>query len=124
MGDLWGILQQLEAKVVAFKVLDQEGIDTTTAHGKLMLNILGSIADFERDLINARTAEGRKAAQARGVKFGRPAKITSDDKTAVLSDIQAGELSMTAIAQKHKISRKTLYRIKDAAWVAFKFYPL
>lgn len=113
MGDLWKIIQQLNEKGVAFKVLDQEGIDTTTSQGKLMLNILGSIAEFERDLINARTAEGRKNAKAKGVKFGRPVKITDAMKQDVLADIESGELSMQAIADKHKISRKTVYRIKD-----------
>lgn len=112
MGDLWKIIQQLNEKGVAFKVLDQESIDTTTSQGKLMLNILGSIAEFERDLINARTAEGRANAKAKGVKFGRKPTITDKTKQAVLSDIAAGELSMQAIADKHSMSRKTAYRIK------------
>jgi Resolvase, N terminal domain len=45
--------------------------DTTTAHGRLMLTVLGGLAEFERELIRARTDEGRKRAQARGVRFGR-----------------------------------------------------
>ena len=112
MGDLWATVRKLEEKGVAFKVLDQEGIDTTTSHGKLMLNILGSIAEFERDLINARTSEGRANAKAKGVRFGRPVKITDETKRAVLNDIAAGELSMQAIADKHSIGRKTVYRVK------------
>src|SRR5215813_10810807 len=46
--------------------------DTTTAHGRLMLTVLGGLAEFERELIRARTGEGRKRAKDRGVKFGRP----------------------------------------------------
>ena len=48
MGDLWAIVRELEAKGVAFKVLDQSGMDTSSATGKLLFNILGSIAEFER----------------------------------------------------------------------------
>ena len=80
-----------------------------------MFNIMASIAEFERDIINTRTKEGRDAAIANGVKFGRKPKLTKEGKQAVLSDIAAGELSMQAIADKHSISRKTAYRIKDAA---------
>ena len=47
--------------------------DTTTAHGRLMLTVLGGLAEFERELIRARTGEGRKRAKERGVKFGRHA---------------------------------------------------
>jgi DNA invertase Pin-like site-specific DNA recombinase len=48
----------------------------TTPHGKLMVTVLGGLAEFERELIRARTGEGRKRAKDRGVKFGRPRKMT------------------------------------------------
>jgi Resolvase, N terminal domain len=51
--------------------------DTTTAHGRLMLTVLGGLAEFERKLIKARTGEGRARAQARGVHVGRPPKLTA-----------------------------------------------
>ena len=50
--------------------------DTTTPHGQLMLTVLGGLAEFERDLIRARTGEGRERAQARGVKLGHKPKLT------------------------------------------------
>ncbi|MGL4184741.1 MAG: recombinase family protein [Thiotrichaceae bacterium] len=118
MGDLWQIVRELDTKGVGFKVLDQAGMDTTTPTGKLMFNILGSIAEFERDLINARTEEGRKAAKAKGVQFGRKAKLGDEQMEAVRDDVKAGILSMEAIGEKHGISRKTVYRIagsKDTA---------
>lgn len=111
MGDLWGIVNTLESKGVAFKVLDQEGMDTSTATGKLLFNILGSIAEFERDLINARTAEGRKAAQEKGIKFGRPKKITEESKKAILSDVADGTLTMKAIGEKYGVTRDTIYKL-------------
>lgn len=118
MGDLWQIAKQLEGKGAAFKVIDQEGMDTSNATGKLLFTILGGIAEFERDLINARTAEGREAAKAKGVKFGRPGKLEADQVEAVKADVQAGELSMQAIADKHGISRKTVYRLAGAKQAA------
>lgn len=118
MADLWQIVRELEAKGVGFKVLDQDGMDTTTPTGKLLFTILGGIAEFERDLINARTAEGRAAAKLKGVKFGRKEKLTSEQVEALQADVKAGELSMQAIGEKYGVTRKTVYRLagsKDAA---------
>lgn len=113
MGDLWIIVRELEAKGVAFKVLDQAGMDTSNATGKLLFNILGSIAEFERDLINARTAEGREAAMAKGIKFGRKEKLTTEQIDALKADFVAGELSKEAIAHKYGIARNSVYRLAN-----------
>ena len=118
MGDLWQIVRELEKKGVGFKVLDQAGMDTSNATGKLMFNILGSIAELERDLINARTAEGRTAAKAKGVKFGRKEKLTPEQIEALQADVKAGHLSKQAIADKFGIARNSVYRLagsNDAA---------
>lgn len=118
MGDLWAIVRELDSKGVVFKVLDQAGMDTSSATGKLLFNILGSIAEFERDLINARTDEGRKAAKAKGVKFGRKDKLSADQVEALRADVKAGHMSMQAIADKYEIARNSVYRLagsKDAA---------
>ncbi len=118
MGDLWAIVRELEAKGVAFKVLDQAGMDTSSATGKLLFNILGSIAEFERDLINARTEEGRQAAKAKGIKFGRKAKLTDDQLAALRGDVDSGYLTKQEIADKYGIARNSVYRLtgtKDTA---------
>ena len=60
-----------------FRSLGDPWADTTTPHGELMITILAGLATFERHLIRARTGEGRKRAQDRGVKFGRPRKLTA-----------------------------------------------
>ena len=64
----------------SFRPLKDAWADTTSPPGRLMLTVLGGLADFERDLIRARTGEGRKRAQERGVKFGwpRPRKVSRD----------------------------------------------
>jgi DNA invertase Pin-like site-specific DNA recombinase len=70
--DLLNILHLLGEKGVGFKSLADSWADTTTAHGRLLVILLAGIAEFERELIRARTGEGRSRARARGVKFGRP----------------------------------------------------
>ncbi|MEZ5450334.1 MAG: recombinase family protein [Thiolinea sp.] len=111
MGDLWKIVNHLADKGAAFKVIDQAGMDTSNATGKLLFNILGSIAEFERDLINARTAEGRAAAKAKGVKLGRKPKMEPGQVEALKADVEAGGMTMQAIADKYGITRKTVYRL-------------
>jgi DNA invertase Pin-like site-specific DNA recombinase len=73
--DLLNILDTVAKAGAGFKSLADAWADTTTPHGRLMLIVLGGLAEFERELIRARTGEGRKRAQARGVKFGRPPKL-------------------------------------------------
>ena len=70
--DLLNILHMLGERSIGFKSLADAWADTTTAHGRLLVTMLAGIAEFERELIRDRTGEGRKRAQARGVKFGRP----------------------------------------------------
>jgi DNA invertase Pin-like site-specific DNA recombinase len=64
--DLLNTLATITAKGAGFRSLNDAWADTTTAHGRLMLTILGGLAEFERELIRARTSEGRARAKARG----------------------------------------------------------
>src|SRR5271166_6332838 len=70
--DLLNVLDAVGKAGAGFRSLADAWADTTTPHGRLMLTVLGGLAEFERELILARTGEGRKRAQARGVRFGRP----------------------------------------------------
>ena len=110
MNDLTTITSKLQKNGVGFIVLDQQ-IDTTTSSGRLLFNILGSLAEFERDLINARCDEGRKAAKAKGVQFGRKAKLTDEQLDALRADVKAGNMSMQAIADKYGVARNSVYRL-------------
>ena len=74
--DLLNTLATVTAKQAGFRSLGDTWSDTTTPHGRLMLTVLGGLAEFERDLIRARTSEGRERAKARGVKLGRKPKLT------------------------------------------------
>jgi DNA invertase Pin-like site-specific DNA recombinase len=68
--DLLNTLAAISGKEAGFRSLGDAWADTTTPHGRLMLTVLGGLAEFERDLIRARTSEGRERAKARGVKLG------------------------------------------------------
>jgi DNA invertase Pin-like site-specific DNA recombinase len=77
-----------------------------------MLTVLGGLAEFERELIKARTAEGRKRAQARGVKFGRPSKLTSHQRREAVARLNAGESQVAAgITQLCAVHHILRYRI-------------
>ena len=74
--DLLNILDTIAKAGAGFRSLGDAWADTTTPHGRLMLTVLGGLAEFERELIRARTGEGRVRAKARGVHMGRPPKLT------------------------------------------------
>src|SRR5467141_4025116 len=74
--DLLNTLATIADRKAGFRSLGDTWADTTTSHGRLMLTVLGGLAEFERELIRARTGEGRARAKARGVKMGRPFKMT------------------------------------------------
>ncbi len=78
--DMLNRLRTIEDHGAGFKSLTEE-IDTNTPAGKLMLHMLGALAQFERDLVVQRTKAGVAAAQARGVKFGQPMKLDKAQRT-------------------------------------------
>src|SRR5262245_6655863 len=78
--DLLNILDAIGKAGAGFKSLGDTWADTTTAHGRLMLTILGGLAEFERELILARTSDGRARAKAKGVKFGRPSVLNAHQR--------------------------------------------
>jgi DNA invertase Pin-like site-specific DNA recombinase len=107
VAHLVAIGEQLEAKGVALKVLDQ-AIDTSTPTGRLMFNMLGSIAQFERELMLERQREGIARAKAEGKYKGR--KPTAKAKTPEIKRLIADGIRPTAIAKRLGISRASVYR--------------
>jgi DNA invertase Pin-like site-specific DNA recombinase len=108
--DLLNVLDELSKRGAGFRSLKDTWADTTTPHGKLMLTVLGGLAEFERSLIAARTGEGRKRAQERGVRFGRPRKLTAHQRQEVLQRIAAGE-TQADIARLLNVSPPTISRL-------------
>src|SRR5262249_17039331 len=84
--------------------------ETTTTEGKLMLTVLGGLAEYERHLILARTSEGRQRAQARGVRFGRKPKLTAHQQQEALVRRAAGE-ALVDIARSYAVSHSTISRL-------------
>jgi DNA invertase Pin-like site-specific DNA recombinase len=108
--DLLNILAAIAGKKAGFRSLSDAWADTTTAHGRLMLTILGGLAEFERELIRARTGEGRKLAKARGVKMGRKPKLTDHQRREALRRRDAGEPTRE-IARSFNVSHSTISRL-------------
>ena len=109
--DLFAIVKSIVDHKAQFRSLAEPWADTATATGRLMIAVLGGLADVERDLIRTRTAEGRQRAQARGVRLGRKPKLTSQQRHEALARRAAGETLMD-IARSYNISFATISRLK------------
>jgi DNA invertase Pin-like site-specific DNA recombinase len=94
----------------AFRSLGDAWADTTTPAGKLMLTVLGGLAEYEKHLILSRTAEGRSRAQANGVRFGRKPSLTAYQRAEALRRRAAGE-TLTEIARSFNVSHMTIARL-------------
>jgi DNA invertase Pin-like site-specific DNA recombinase len=108
--DLLNTLAAITDHKAGFCSMGDTWADTTTSHGRLMLTVLGGLAEFERDLIRARTGEGRARAVARGVKMGRKPKMTPHQRKEALKRRDAGE-PMRDIAKSFNVSHSTISRL-------------
>ena len=100
----------LNRRLATFRSLGDSWADTTTPHGRLMLTVLGGLAEFERHLILARTSEGRARAQASGARFGRKLKLTVHQQQEALRRRAAGE-ALVDIARSYAVSHSTISRL-------------
>jgi DNA invertase Pin-like site-specific DNA recombinase len=101
-------IAELERREIGFKSLT-EGVDTTTAAGRMTFHIFGALAEFERSLVQERTLAGLEAARARGRRGGRPRSVTPDKLAAAVA-MREQKRPMHAIATALGVSRATLYR--------------
>jgi DNA invertase Pin-like site-specific DNA recombinase len=108
--DLLNVLDTVSKAGAGFRSLADSWCDTTTAHGKLLITILGGLAEYERSLILARTSEGRTRAKARGVKFGRKPTLTPHQQAEALARRAAGE-ALVDIARTYNVSHSTISRL-------------
>ena len=107
--DLLNTLAAITDRTAGFRSLGDAWADTTTSHGRLMVTVLGGLAEFERELIRARTGEGRARAVANGVKLGRKPKLTPHQVKEALRRREAGE-PMRDIAKSYNVSHSTISR--------------
>jgi len=108
--DLLNTLAVIGEAGAGFRSLGDPWADTTTPHGRLMVTVLGGLAEFERHLILSRTNEGRVRAQARGVKFGRKPALTKHQREEALARVARGETLME-IARSYNVSHMTISRL-------------
>lgn len=107
MSDLRDIVDRLMAKGVEFKAIQQGAIDTSTSGGRLMLNMLAAVAEFETDLRRERQMEGISRAKAEGRYRGRPKSIDPSEVRRLLST----GMGATAVAKTLGVGRASVYRV-------------
>ena len=111
LKDLLGIIEQIESAKCQFRSIT-ESIDTTTPVGKLMLNVLGSFAEFERGLIRERAIAGQAAAYSRGTRWGgQPNVITTDDAECVYQCYKSGDFTIPLLAEIFGSSESSIWRV-------------
>lgn len=108
--DLLEIVRTIEGKGAKLKSLAEAWADTTTPAGRLILTVLGGLAEFERSLIAERTGEGRERARREGRRLGRPPKLTSHQK-ALVAQWRAEGQDNAQISRALGVSRSTVSRI-------------
>jgi DNA invertase Pin-like site-specific DNA recombinase len=108
--DLLNILDAIGKAGADFRSLGDAWADTTTPHGRLMLTVLGGLAEFERELILARTGDGRARAKAKGVRFGRPPSLSPHQRREAIARIAEG-VSQADLARSYGVSQATISRL-------------
>jgi DNA invertase Pin-like site-specific DNA recombinase len=107
--DLHNILHELEGLSCGFVSLGESWCDTTTDVGRLMLTIMGGIAEFERGLIRKRCEEGIERAQRKGTKFGRPTALDDGEKRMIAERYAKGA-TMPELAEEYQVGIGTIWR--------------
>lgn len=109
--DLLNTLDAIAKAGAGFRSLADVWADTTPPNGRLMLTVLGGLAEFERELIRARTADGRARAKDRGVRVGRKPKLTVHQRKEAIHRCEKGEESLAEIGRSYNVSGWTIGRL-------------
>ena len=111
--DLFAIVKRIVDAGAQFRSLAEPWADTGTSTGRLMIAVLGGLADLERDLIRARTAEGRSRAKQRGQHMRRPPKL-SPAQQAEARQRRAQGVTLTELGRSYGVSHTTIRRVTEA----------
>ena len=109
--DLFAIVKRIVDAGAQFRSLAEPWADTSTSTGRLMIAVLGGLADVERDLIRTRTGEGRSRAKARGQHMGRPPKLTPQQQ-AEARQRRAEGATLKELAQSYNVGLATISRLR------------
>jgi putative DNA-invertase from lambdoid prophage Rac len=111
--DVRATVERLEASGVKVHCLALGGVDLTSAAGKMTMQVLNAVAEFERDLLIERTHAGIKRAKAEGKALGRPSALSESQQIEVKQQLQAG-VPVAQIARTYSTSRQTIMRLRNA----------
>jgi DNA invertase Pin-like site-specific DNA recombinase len=111
--DLYRIVSELNERGVAFKVIDDPSIDTSSRTGKLIMGILALIAEFENDIRRERQQDGINKAKAEGVRFG-PKPILTTEVVQKVKELRANGLTVREIMHRTRLSKASIYRALNA----------
>jgi DNA invertase Pin-like site-specific DNA recombinase/predicted nucleotidyltransferase len=113
--DLLGVLDAITSAGAGFRSLGDRWADTTTTRGRELCKVLAGLREFERDLIRARTGEGRARARRRGVPMGRPPKLDARQKQEALRSLADGSVTQADLARRFHLSQSTISRLAAKA---------
>jgi putative DNA-invertase from lambdoid prophage Rac len=112
--DVRATVEQLASSGVRVHCLALGGVDLTSPAGKMTMQVIAAVAEFERDLLIERTQSGIIRAKAAGKQFGRPLALNAEKRAAVVERLEAGA-SIAEIAREFKTTRQTIMRVREAA---------
>jgi putative DNA-invertase from lambdoid prophage Rac len=112
--DVRASVEQLAKSGVRVHCLALGGVDLTSPAGKMTMQVIAAVAEFERDLLIERTQSGIIRAKAAGKQFGRPPTLNAEERATVLKRLDAG-VSIAQIAREFKTTRQTIMRARDAS---------
>jgi putative DNA-invertase from lambdoid prophage Rac len=114
--DVRATVEQLAGAGVRVHCLALGGVDLTSAAGRMTMQVISAVAEFERDLLIERTQSGLRRAKAEGKVFGRPSALSMEQRDAVLLRLGAGA-SVASLAKEFSTSRQTIMRVRDGRGV-------
>jgi putative DNA-invertase from lambdoid prophage Rac len=111
--DVRATVEHLEQLGVRVHCLALGGVDLTSAAGRMTMQVLGAVAEFERDLLIERTQAGLKRAKSEGKAFGRPPALSQAQRAEVLTKLQEG-VPIAQLAREYSTTRQTIMRVRDS----------
>ena len=112
--DVRTTVEHLSSHGVRVHCLALGGVDLTSSAGKMTMQVIAAVAEFERDLLIERTQSGINRAKAAGKQFGRPPALNMAERAAVIEKLATG-INVTELAREFKTTRQTIMRVREAA---------
>jgi putative DNA-invertase from lambdoid prophage Rac len=112
--DVRSTVEQLSGSGIRVHCLALGGVDLTSPAGKMTMQVIAAVAEFERDLLVERTLSGINRAKAAGKQFGRPPALSLEKRSSVLKKLAEGQ-NVSALAREFNTTRQTIMRVRDSA---------